>query len=228
MHSRRDRVSPILSASPTQKPPSHTKGASAVPSARASRAATRKRIAKGVRRVAGVFLVQVWRGFGLKQKTARQGTGSRRGSLHPPRRQGAARPLRPRLRAPPAHRPTLRAPCGTRVDCLRSRLPPRAASLRVVEALRIGRRGGKRSSRHRSSTCKTHLIATQMHPRQAMRVKVRPELPGNFPLRENLSRKFRSFPLDPRCRGDARMASQATAHGGGRKNGAHPPSESLG
>ena len=53
-----------------------------------------------------------------------------------------------------------------RVDCLRSRLPPRAASLRVVEALRVGSRGGKRSSRHRSGTCKTHLIATPMHPRQ--------------------------------------------------------------
>ena len=58
----------------------------------------------------------------------RQGTGSRRGSLQPPRRQVACRPLQPRLRAQPAHRPTLRAPCGTRVDCLRSRLPPRAAS----------------------------------------------------------------------------------------------------
>ena len=45
---------------------------------------------------------------------------------------------------------------------------------------------------------------------------------------QKLSRKFRSFPLDPRCRGGARMASQATAHGGGRKNGAHPPSEPLG
>lgn len=158
----------------------------------------------------------------------RQGTGSRRDSLHPSRRQGAVRPLRPRLRAQPAHRTTLRAPCGTRVDCLLSRLPPRPASLRVVEALRIDARGGKRSSRHRSGTCKTLLLATLMHPRQAMRVKVRPELPGNFPLRGNLSRNFRSFPLDPRCRGGARMASQATAHGGGRKNGAHPPSESLG
>ena len=159
---------------------------------------------------------------------ARQGTGSRRGSLHPPWRQGAFRPLQPRHRAQPAHRPTLRAPCGTRVDCLRSRLPPRTASLRVVAALRIDARGGKRSSRHRSGTCKTHLTATPMHPRQAMRVKVRPEVSGNFPLRGNLSRNFRSFPLDPRCRGGAGMASQATAHGGGRKNGAHPPSESLG
>ena len=95
---------------------------------------------------------------------ARQGTGSRRGSLHPPWRQGAFRPLQPRHRAQPAHRPTLRAPCGMRVDCLRSRLPPRSASLRVVAALRIDARGGKRSSRHRSGTCKTHLIATQMHP----------------------------------------------------------------
>ena len=150
------------------------------------------------------------------------------GSLHPPRRQVACRPLQPRILAQPAHRPTLRAPCGTRVDCLRSRLPPRSASLRVVAALRIDARGGKRPSRHRSSTCKTPLLAASMHPRQAMRVKVRPELPGNFSLRENLSRKFRSFPLDPRCRGGARMASQATAHGGGRKSGAHPPSEPLG
>ena len=223
MHSRRNGVSFILPASPTQKPPSQAKGASAVPDGQASRAATRKRIADGVLRVAGVFLVQVWRVPG-----AGQGTGSRRGSLHPPRRQGAFRPLQPRHRAQPAHRPTLRAPCGMRVDCLCSRLPPRSASLRVVAALRIDARGGKRSSRHRSSTCNTLLIATQMHPRQAMRVKVRPELPGNFPLRENLSRKFRSFPLDPRCRGGARMASQATAHGGGRKSGAHPPSEPLG
>ena len=194
-----------------------------VPDRRASRAASRKRIADGVRRVAGVFLVQVWRVSG-----ARQGTGLRRGSLPPPRRQGAFRPLQPRLYAHPAHRPTLRAPCGIRVDCLRSRLPPRSASLRVVAALRIDVRGGKRFPRHRPGTCKTHLIATPMHPRQALRVKVRPELPGNFPLRENLSRKFRSFPLDPRRRGGARMASQATAHGGGRKSGAHPPSEPLG
>ena len=75
--------------------------------------------------------------------------------------------------------------------------------------------------RHRPSTCKILLLATPMHPRQAMRVKVRPELPGNFPLRGNLSRKFRSFPLDPRCRGGARMASRAKARRARRKSSAH-------
>ena len=115
---------------------------------------------------------------------ARQGTGSRRGSLHPPRRQVACRPLQPRLPAQPAHRPTLRAPCGTRVDCLRSRLPPRAASLRVVVALRIGGRGGKRLPRHRHGTFEPRVPGTSNTP-ASLRVKVRPELPGNFLLRKN-------------------------------------------
>ena len=115
---------------------------------------------------------------------ARQGTGSRRGSLHPPRRQGAFRPLQPRHHAQPAHRPTLRAPCGTRVDCLRSRLPPRAASLRVVVALRIGGRGGKRLPRHRHGTFEPRVPGTSNTP-ASLRVKVRPELPENFLLRKN-------------------------------------------
>ena len=115
---------------------------------------------------------------------ARQGTGSRRGSLHPPRRQVACRPLQPRLPAQPAHRPTLRAPCGTRVDCLRSRLPPRAASLRVVVALRIGGRGGKRLPRHRHGTFGPRVPGTSNTP-ASLRVKVRPELPENFLLRKN-------------------------------------------
>ena len=115
---------------------------------------------------------------------ARQGTGSRRGSLHPPRRQVACRPLQPRLPAQPAHRPTLRAPCGTRVDCLRSRLPPRAASLRVVVALRIGGRGGKRLPRHRHGTFEPRVSGTSNTP-ASLRVKVRPELPENFLLRKN-------------------------------------------
>ena len=115
---------------------------------------------------------------------ARQGTGSRRGSLHPPRRQGAFRPLQPRLYAHPAHRPTLRAPCGMRVDCLRSRLPPRAASLRVVVALRIGGRGGKRLPRHRHGTVEPRVPGTSNTP-ASLRVKVRPELPENFLLRKN-------------------------------------------
>ena len=215
MHSRRNGVSFILSASQTQKPPSQAKGASAVPDGQASRAATRKRIADGVLRVAGVFLVQVWRVSG-----ARQGTGLRRGSLHPPRRQGAFRPLQPRLYAHPAHRPTLRAPCGARVDCLRSRLPPRSASLRVVEALRIGGRGGKRPSRHRSGTFEPRVPGASNTP-ASLRVKVRPELPGNFPLRGNLSRNLRSFPLDPLRRGGAARTSRAKARRARRKNSAH-------
>ena len=60
-----------------------------------------------------------------------------------------------------------------------------------------------------------------MHPRQAERVKVRPELPGKFPLRGNLSRKFRTFPLDSRCRGGARRASRAKARRARRKSSAH-------
>ena len=192
-----------------------SEGGFVVPDRRASRAASRKRIADGVLRVAGVFLVQVWRVSG-----ARQGTGSRRGSLHSPRRQGAFRPLQPRLHAHPAHRPTLRAPCGMRVDCLRSRLPPRAASLRVVVALRIGGRGGKRLPRHRHGTFEPRVPGTSNTPASS-RVKVRPELPGNFPLRENLSHKFRSFPLDPLRRGGAARASRAKARRARRKSGAY-------
>ena len=187
-------------------------GGFVVPNKRARRAATRKRIADGVWRVAGVFLVQVWRVSG-----ARQGTGSRRGSLHPPRRQGAFRPLQPRPYAQPAHRPTLKAPCGTRMDYLRSRLPPRSASLRVVAALRFDGRGGKRPSRHCPGTCKTHLIATPMHPRQALRVKVRPELPGNFPLRGNFPASSDLFPLTRAAEGvRARQAVRRRAGHGAR------------
>ena len=165
-----------------------------------------------MRRVAGVFLVQIWRVSG-----ARQGTGSRRGSLHPPRRQGAFRPLHPRLPAQPAHRPTLRAPCGTRVDCPRSRLPPRSASLRVVVALRFEARGGKRRCRHRPGTCKTHLLATPLHPRQAMRVKVRPELPENFSLRGNFPASSDLFPLTRAAEGvRARQAVRRRAGHGAR------------
>ena len=158
-------------------------------------------------------------GWLLLYAPARQGTGLRRGSLHPPRRQGAFRPLQPRLHAQPAHRPTLKAPCGTRVDCLRSRLPPRSASLRVVAALRIGGHGGKRSSRHRPGTSKPHMPETPDTP-ASLRVKVRPELPGNFPLRGNLSHKSRSFPLDPLRRGGAARASRAKAPKARRKSGA--------
>lgn len=55
----------------------------------------------------------------------------------------------------------------------------------------------------------------------SLRVKVRPELPGNFPLRENLSRKSRSFPLDPPRRGGAARASRAKAPRAQRKSGAY-------
>ena len=55
----------------------------------------------------------------------------------------------------------------------------------------------------------------------SLRVKVRPELPGNFPLRENLSHKFRSFPLDPPRRGGAARASRAKARRARRKSGAY-------
>ena len=137
-----------------------------------------------------MFLVQVWRVSG-----ARQGTGLRRGSLHPPRRQGAFRPLQPRPHAQPAHRPTLRAPCGTRMDYLRSRLPPRSASLRVVV-----------DPPHRRTRWKAMLTAPYRHvqdpppcsldaPSPALRVKVRPELPENFPLRENFPASPVLYPL---------------------------------
>ena len=46
-----------------------------------------------------------------------------------------------------------------------------------------------------------HMPGTTDTPPASLRVKVRPELPGNFPLRGNLSHKFRSFPLDPPRRG---------------------------
>ena len=36
----------------------------------------------------------------------------------------------------------------------------------LLSTLRIEARGGKRCCRHRADTCKTHLIATPMHPRQ--------------------------------------------------------------
>ena len=54
----------------------------------------------------------------------------------------------------------------------------------------------------------------------SLRVKVRPELPGNFPLCENLSHKFRPFPLDPLRRGGAARASRAKARRARRENGA--------
>ena len=55
----------------------------------------------------------------------------------------------------------------------------------------------------------------------SLRVKVRPELPGNFPLRGNLFRNFRSFPLDPLRRGGAARASRAKARRARRKCSAH-------
>ena len=55
----------------------------------------------------------------------------------------------------------------------------------------------------------------------SLRVKVRPELPGNFPLRENLSHKFRTFPLDTLRRGGAARASRAKARRARRKSGAY-------
>lgn len=86
--------------------------------------------------------------------------------------------------------------------------------------------------RHRPSTCKAHLLEIPMHPRQAMRVKAARNFQKLFPPRLRATAKplgtCRPFLLDPRWRGGARMASQATAHGGGRKSGAHPPSEPLG
>lgn len=47
----------------------------------------------------------------------------------------------------------------------------------------------------RPGTCETHLLATPLHPRQAKRVKVRPELPENFPLRGNFPASSDLFPL---------------------------------
>ena len=175
-------MSPILLTSPTQKPPSHTKGALLFPMC--VRVARRPEGAHSRRSAACRWYVS----------GARQGPGSRRGSLHPPRRQGAFRPLQPRLHAQPAHRPTLRAPCGTRVDCLRSRLPPRSASLRVVAALRIGGRGGKRLPRHRHGTFEPRVPGTSNTP-TSLRVKVRPELPENFLLRKNFPASSVLFPL---------------------------------
>ena len=163
-----------------------------------------------------MFLVQVWRVSGV-----RQGTGSRRGSLHPPRRQGAFRPLQPLLHAQPAHRPTLKAPCGTRVDYLRSRLPPRSASLRVVV-----------DPPHRRTRWKAMLPAPSRHVQDpALRDSValspgyaRQGPPGTsrkLSAARKLSRKSRSLPLDPRWRGGARMASRAKARRARRKNSAY-------
>ena len=74
MHSRRNGVNPILLASPTQKPPfAHEGGLCRSRCACESRGDPKGRVADGVRRVAGMFLVQVWRVSG-----SRQGTGSRR------------------------------------------------------------------------------------------------------------------------------------------------------
>ena len=168
-------------------------GGFVVPNRRASRAAARKRIADGVLRVAGVFLVQFMARFWREAKHVRQGTGSRRGSLHPPRRQGAFRPLQPRPYAHPAHRPTLRAPRGTRVDCLRSRLPPRSASLRVVEALRIGGRGGKRFPRHRHGTFEPLHARDRLHPRLIAR-QGPPGTSGKLSAARKLVPKLPFFP----------------------------------
>ena len=108
---------------------------------------------------------------------------------------------------------------------LRSRLPPRSASLRVVAALRIGGHGGKRCCRHRSGTCKAHLLATPLHPRQALRVKAARNFQKLFPPRLRATAKplgtCRPFLLDPRWRGGARKASRAKARRARRKSGAH-------
>ena len=94
---------------------------------------------------------------------------------------------------PTARRSERRAACGW-TACARAY--HRAASrYGLLLTLRIEARGGKRRFRHRSGTRKTHLLATPMHPRQALRVKVRPELPENFPLRENFPASPVLYPL---------------------------------
>ena len=216
MHSRRNGVNPFSRHHRRRSPLRLRRGLCCSQRAGESRGDPKGRIADGVRRVAGLFLVQAWYGPG-----ARQGTDLRRGSLHPPRRQGACRPLHPRLPAQPAHRPTLRAPCGTRVDCLRSRLPPRCFSLRVVV-----------DPPHRSSRWKATLPAPFRHVQDpALRDSVAPSSgyarqgpPGTsrkLSAARKLSRKSRSFPLDPRCRGGARKASRAKARRARRKSGAY-------
>lgn len=54
-----------------------------------------------------------------------------------------------------------------------------------------------------------------------MRVKVRPELPGNFPLRGNFPASSDLSPLTRACRGGARKASRAKARRARRKSSAH-------
>ena len=78
----------------------------------------------------------------------------------------------------------------------------------------------KRPFRHRPGTFEPRVPGASNTP-ASLRVKVRPELPGNFPLRKNLSRKFRSFPLDPLRRGGAARASRAKARRARRKSSAH-------
>ena len=118
---------------------------------------------------------------------------------------------------PTARRSERRAACGW-TACARAY--HRAASrYGLLLTLRIEARGGKRPFRHRPGTFEPRVPGASNTP-ASLRVKVRPELPGNFPLRKNLSRKFRSFPLDPLRRGGAARASRAKARRARRKCGA--------
>ena len=108
----------------------------------------------------------------------------------------------------------------------RARAYHRAASrYGLLSTLRIEARGGKRRFRHRPGTRKTHLLATPMHPRQAIRVKAARNFQKLFPPRLRATAKplgtCRPFLLDSRWRGGARMASRAKARRARRKSGAH-------
>ena len=208
VHSRRNGVSFILSASPTQKPPSLAKGASAVPDGQASRAATRKRIADGVLRVAGVFLVP--------------GRGPARAAVPCTLQGGKGRsaPCNPAFARtqPTARRSERRAARGW-TACARAyhRAAPRYGLLRPSASAAAVESDSPGTVSARSIL---FMPGTDYTP-ASLRVKVRPELPGNFPLRGNLSHKFRSFPLDPLRRGGAARASRAKARRARRKSGAY-------
>ena len=217
MHSRRNGVNPILLASPTQKPPFvHEGGLCRSRCACESRGDPKGRVADGVRRVAGMFLMQVWRVSG-----ARQGTGSRRRFPAPSTAARGVSPL-----ATPSSRAA--SPPSDAQSAVRHAGGLPALALTTARRLASGCCGPPL----RRSRWKAMLSAPSRHvqdppPRDSVAPSsgyARQGPPGTsrkLSAARKLSRKSRSLPLDPRWRGGARMASRAKARRARRKSGAY-------
>ena len=209
-------MSPILLTSPTQKPPSHTKGALLFP--------TRGRVARrpegahsrwsAARRwyVPGASLACFWCQAGNRlapwfpaPSTAARGVSplaspSSRAASPPPDAQSAVR-----------HADGLPALALSTAQRLATGCCRPSASAHAVESDVAG-------------TVPARARPTSLQPRCTLASFARQGSPGTsrklFAVRK-LSRKFRSFPLDSRCRGGARMASRAKARRARRKNSAY-------